>query len=45
MYLRNLEGTLVIIGGKGTAVIGGVAVNNILIWRFEDGAERYNRMQ
>lgn len=35
-YPKNLEGSLTIIGEKGTVKIGGVAVNNIEQWDFED---------
>lgn len=36
VYPRNLEETLSIFGEKGTVVIGGLAVNKIETWRFED---------
>ncbi|KHC90400.1 oxidoreductase domain protein [Thermotoga sp. Mc24] len=35
VFPRNLEETLAIFGEKGTVVIGGLAVNRILTWRFE----------
>ncbi len=35
-YPKNLEGSITIIGEKGTARIGGVAVNEIQIWDFAD---------
>jgi UDP-N-acetyl-2-amino-2-deoxyglucuronate dehydrogenase len=35
-YPRNLEGSVTIIGEKGTARIGGVAVNEIQHWEFAD---------
>lgn len=35
-YPKNLEGSITIIGEKGTAKIGGVAVNEILVWDFAD---------
>ncbi len=35
VYPKNLEETLAIFGEKGTVVIGGLAVNKILTWRFE----------
>ncbi len=35
VYPKNLEETLSIFGEKGTVVIGGLAVNKILVWRFE----------
>jgi UDP-N-acetyl-2-amino-2-deoxyglucuronate dehydrogenase len=33
-YPRNLEGSITIIGEKGTVRIGGIAVNKILHWEF-----------
>jgi len=38
-YPKNLEGSITIIGDKGTAKIGGVAVNKILEWNFEDSMD------
>ena len=38
-YPNNLEGSIVIIGENGTVKIGGVAVNEILIWDFKDKLE------
>lgn len=35
-YPKNLEGSLTIIGETGTVRIGGVAVNEILVWDFAD---------
>jgi UDP-N-acetyl-2-amino-2-deoxyglucuronate dehydrogenase len=35
-YPKNLEGSITILGEKGTARIGGVAVNEIQEWQFED---------
>ena len=37
-YPKNLEGSITIIGEKGTARVGGVAVNDIQIWNFADPA-------
>jgi predicted dehydrogenase len=34
-YPKNLEETISVFGEKGTVVIGGLAVNKILTWRFE----------
>ncbi|KOF55960.1 MULTISPECIES: Gfo/Idh/MocA family protein [Clostridium] len=39
VYPKNLEETLSIFGEKGTVVIGGLAVNRIETWRFEDGKD------
>ena len=36
VYPKNLNETLSIFGEKGTAVIGGIAVNKIETWRFSD---------
>ena len=41
VYPKNLEETLSIFGEKGTVVIGGVAVNEIKVWKFAD--KRDNR--
>lgn len=35
-YPKNLEGSITIIGEKGTAKIGGLAVNEVLVWEFAD---------
>jgi UDP-N-acetyl-2-amino-2-deoxyglucuronate dehydrogenase len=35
-YPKNLEGSITILGEKGTVRIGGVAVNEIQQWQFED---------
>jgi UDP-N-acetyl-2-amino-2-deoxyglucuronate dehydrogenase len=39
-YPKNLEGSITIIGEKGTAKIGGVAVNQIEVWDFQDKDEK-----
>ena len=39
VYPKNLEETLSIFGEKGTVVIGGLAVNEIKVWQFEDVKE------
>ncbi|MFL0251726.1 Gfo/Idh/MocA family protein [Clostridium neuense] len=39
VYPKNLEETLSIFGEKGTVVIGGLAVNRIETWRFEDNKD------
>ncbi|PML80829.1 Gfo/Idh/MocA family protein [Enterovibrio norvegicus] len=38
-YPKNLEGSISILGEKGTVRIGGVAVNDIQEWSFEDKRE------
>jgi UDP-N-acetyl-2-amino-2-deoxyglucuronate dehydrogenase len=35
-YPKNLEGSVTILGEKGTVRVGGVAVNDIQHWEFED---------
>lgn len=35
-YPNNLEGSITILGEKGTVRVGGVAVNEIQEWKFED---------
>lgn len=39
IYPTNLDETLSLFGEKGSVVIGGLAVNKILTWRFADSAE------
>jgi UDP-N-acetyl-2-amino-2-deoxyglucuronate dehydrogenase len=38
-YPKNLEGSITIIGEKGTVKVGGVAVNEIQHWQFEDSKD------
>lgn len=38
-YPRNLEGSITVLGERGTVRIGGVAVNEIQLWDFETAAE------
>ncbi|KEQ13094.1 Gfo/Idh/MocA family protein [Endozoicomonas numazuensis] len=38
-YPRNLEGSITILGEKGTVRIGGVAVNEIQEWQFSDSRD------
>lgn len=45
VYPKNLEETLTILGEKGTAVIGGLALNKILVWDFEDKRESLEQVQ
>lgn len=35
-YPKNLEGSITVLGEKGTAQIGGIAVNEIKVWEFSD---------
>ena len=37
-YPRNLEGSITILGEKGTARLDGVALNEVKAWHFEDGS-------
>ena len=45
VYPKNLEETLTILGEKGTVVIGGVAINKILVWDFKDMNESLEQVQ
>ncbi len=38
-YPQNLEGSITILGEKGTVRVGGVAVNEIQQWQFEDAQD------
>ncbi|MDR2219344.1 MAG: Gfo/Idh/MocA family oxidoreductase [Methylobacillus sp.] len=38
-YPQNLEGSITILGEKGTARVGGVAVNDIQLWQFQDACD------
>ena len=38
-YPRNIEGSITILGEKGTVRIGGVAVNDIQLWDFSEAKE------
>ena len=38
-YPKNLEGSITIIGEKGTAKVGGVAVNEVQTWQFAEPDE------
>jgi UDP-N-acetyl-2-amino-2-deoxyglucuronate dehydrogenase len=35
-YPKNLEGSIIILGEKGTVRVGGVAVNDIQHWEFDE---------
>ena len=45
VYPKNLEETLTILGERGTVVIGGLAVNKILVWDFEDKIDSLEEIQ
>jgi UDP-N-acetyl-2-amino-2-deoxyglucuronate dehydrogenase len=44
-YPKNYEGSITIIGEKGTVRIGGVAVNEIEMWKFKDKKDYDERVQ
>jgi UDP-N-acetyl-2-amino-2-deoxyglucuronate dehydrogenase len=44
-YPKNLEGSITIIGEKGTARVGGVAVNRIDHWEFADSDPEDSRIE
>ncbi len=44
-YPKNLEGSITIIGEKGTVRVGGVAVNEIQHWEFEEPQEDDERIR
>ena len=38
-YPKNLEGSITILGEKGTVRVGGVAVNDIQLWQFDESRD------
>ena len=44
-YPRNLEGSITILGETGTVKVGGVAVNDIQTWEFEDSRDYDSEVQ
>lgn len=44
-YPQNLEGSITILGEKGTVRIGGVAVNDIQIWQFDESKDYDQQIQ
>lgn len=38
-YPQNLEGSITILGEKGTVRVGGVAVNDIQLWKFDEAKD------
>lgn len=44
-YPKNLEGSITILGEKGTVRIGGVAVNDIQLWQFEESQDYDQQIQ
>ena len=45
VYPKNLQETLTILGEKGTAIIGGLVLNKILVWDFKDKQESLEQLQ
>jgi len=45
VYPQNLEETLTVIGERGTAVIGGLALNKITVWNFKDNKDSLEEVQ
>ncbi len=41
-YPKNLEGSITVLGEKGTVRIGGIALNKILEWKFDDNDDSCN---
>ncbi len=44
-YPKNMEGSITILGKKGTVRVGGVAVNEIQHWEFEDERDYDNEVK
>jgi UDP-N-acetyl-2-amino-2-deoxyglucuronate dehydrogenase len=44
-YPENLEGSITILGDRGTVRIGGLAVNDIQIWRFDESRDYDDQIQ
>jgi UDP-N-acetyl-2-amino-2-deoxyglucuronate dehydrogenase len=44
-YPNNLEGSITILGEKGTARVGGVAVNEIQLWQFDEAKDYDQQIQ
>lgn len=44
-YPQNLEGSITILGEKGSVRVGGVAVNDIQLWQFEEPKEYDEQIQ
>lgn len=45
VFPKNLEETLTILGEWGTVVIGGSALNKVLVWDFADGKDNISEIQ
>lgn len=44
-YPQNLEGSITILGEKGTVRVGGVAVNDIQLWQFDEHKDYDHQIQ
>lgn len=44
-YPKNLEGSITILGEKGTVRVGGVAVNDIQLWDFDESCDYDQQIQ
>lgn len=44
-YPKNLEGSITILGEKGTVRVGGVAVNDIQLWQFDESKDYDQQIQ
>jgi UDP-N-acetyl-2-amino-2-deoxyglucuronate dehydrogenase len=44
-YPKNLEGSITILGERGTVRVGGVAVNDIQLWQFEEPKDYDQQIQ
>jgi UDP-N-acetyl-2-amino-2-deoxyglucuronate dehydrogenase len=44
-YPKNLEGSIIILGEKGTVRVGGVAVNDIQLWQFDEPKDYDRQIQ
>jgi len=44
-YPKNYEGSITVIGEKGTAKVGGVAVNEIQTWDFAEASDADKNLQ
>jgi UDP-N-acetyl-2-amino-2-deoxyglucuronate dehydrogenase len=44
-YPQNLEGSITILGEKGTVRVGGVAVNDIQLWKFDEAKDYDQQIQ
>lgn len=44
-YPKNLEGSITVLGEKGTVRVGGVAVNDIQLWQFDEPKDYDRQIQ